>query len=192
MQLVIIMEYSDGFNIRNGEIPNQESCIEHLEGIRWGDKPRCPKCEGSNPVRKSESGLGRIGRWHCSDCGASYKVTSGTIFQGTKIPLQKWFLAISLILNAKKGLSSCQLARDLGVPQRAAWRMMMKIRVEMAKSSSLLSGIVEADETDIGGKRKKDYDREADEPRKRGRGTMKDGCYRCGRTQWTRGRRTDT
>ena len=74
-------------------------------------------------------------------------MTSGTLFQGTKIPLQKWFLAISLIANAKKGLSSCQLSRDLGLQQKAAWRIMMKIRTEMAKSSPLLTGIVEADET---------------------------------------------
>ncbi len=154
--------------------PDQAACIEHLEEIRWQNKPRCPKCEGLNPTRKNESGLGWIGRWHCTDCGASFKVTSGTIFAGTKIPLQKWFLAITLMANAKKSLSSCQLARDLGLQQRASWRIMMKIRAEMAKNSSLLEGIVEADETYIGGKRKKDYDREEDEPRKRGRGTMKD------------------
>ena len=133
MNLVSVME----------QFPDQESCIEHLESIRWGNNPQCPKCEGVNLERKTESGLGR---WHCSDCGASFKVTSGTLFAGTKIPLQKWFLAISLIANAKKGLSSCQLARDLGLQQKAAWRIMMKIRAEMAKSSSLLEGIVEADE----------------------------------------------
>ena len=131
-------------------------------------------CEGKDLTRKNESGLGRIGRWHCSDCGASFKVTTGTLFAGTKIPLQKWFLAITLMANAKKSLSSCQLARDLGLQQKATWRIMIKIRSEMAKKSPILSGVVEADETHIGGKRKKDYDREADEPRKRGRGTMKD------------------
>ena len=164
MDLVRVME----------QFPDQESCLDHLEVIRWGDKPRCPKCESKNLTRKNESGIGRIGRWHCSECGASFKVTTGTLFAGTKIPLQKWFLAIVLIGNAKKSLSSCQLARDLGLQQKAAWRIMMKIRTEMAKHSALLEGIVEADETYIGGKHKKDYDREADEPRKRGRGTMKD------------------
>ncbi len=164
MNLVKIME----------RYPTQEACIDHLEGIRWGNKPRCPKCEGPNLKRKKENGIGRIGRWHCSDCGASFKVTSGTLFAGTKIPLQKWFLAISLMANAKKGISSCQLARDLGLKQKAAWSIMMKIRTEMAKKSSLLSGIVEADETYVGGRDKKDYDRTVDEPRKRGRGTMKD------------------
>jgi len=105
----------------------------------------------NTPKTQNKNGTGRIRRWHCGDCGASFKVTSGTIFQGTKIPLQKWFLAIVLMVNAKKSLSSCQLAHDLGMQQRAAWCILMKIRVEMAKNSSLLEGIVEADETYIGG-----------------------------------------
>ena len=64
------------------QFPDQETCIEHLEGIRWGDKPQCPKCEGFSVARKNENGLGRIGRWCCRDCDASCKVTSGTIFAG--------------------------------------------------------------------------------------------------------------
>ena len=76
--------------------------------------------------------------------------------------------------NAKKSLSSCQLARDLGLKQKACWRLMMVIRAEMGKDNVLLQGIVEADETYIGGKRKKNYDKEEGEPRKRGRGTAKD------------------
>ena len=75
--------------------------------------------------------------------------------------------------NAKKSLSSCQLSRDLGLPQKTCWRIMMAIRAEMGKDN-VLQGIVEADETYIGGKRKKDYDKEIGEPRKRGRGTAKD------------------
>ena len=76
--------------------------------------------------------------------------------------------------NAKKSLSSCQLARDLGLKQKAAWRMMKCIRTEMGKDNVLLQGIVEADETYIGRKSRKDYDKEEGEPRKRGRGTAKD------------------
>lgn len=164
MNLVSVME----------KFPNQEACIKHLESIRWGANPQCPKCESKSLKRKKEDGTGRIGRWHCRNCGASFKVTSGTMFHGTKIPLQKWFLAISLMANAKKGISSCQLARDLGLKQKAAWCIMMKIRSEMSNKSSILSGIVEADETYVGGRDKKDYDRIVDGPRKRGRGTMKD------------------
>ena len=77
--------------------------------------------------------------------------------------------------NAKKSLSSCQLSRDLGVPQKTVWHLMMKIRVsEMGKENAMLEGIIEADATYIGGRNRKDYDQEAGEPRKRGRGTAKD------------------
>lgn len=69
------------------------------------------------------------------------RLTHGTLFHGTKIPLQKWFLAISLMANAKESLSSCQLARDLGLKQKTCWRMMMAIRTEMGKDNVLLKGI---------------------------------------------------
>ena len=124
--------------------------------------------------KRNETDTGRIGRWNCHDCHSTFKVTSGTMFAGTKIVLQKWFLAISLMANAKKSLSSCQLARDLGLQQKAAWRIMMSIRTQMGKDNVLLQGIVEADETYIGGRGRKDYDKEEGEPRKRGRGTAKD------------------
>ena len=164
MNLIEIME----------RFPDQYACIEHLEQIRWGDKVVCPHCEGGHVRRRNERETGRIGRWNCHDCRSTFKVTHGTIFQNTKTPLQKWFLAISLMANAKKSLSSCQLSRDLGLPQKTCWRIMMAIRTEMAKGNPILQGIVEADETYIGGKRRKDYDREEGEPRKRGRGTAKD------------------
>lgn len=77
--------------------------------------------------------IGHVGRWHCHDCGASFKVTSGTVFHGTEIVLQKWFLAICLIRNAKKSLSSHQLARDLDLNQKTAWYIMTRIRSKMEK-----------------------------------------------------------
>ena len=155
--------------------PNQESCIEHLEGIRWQNSVYCPHCGSIDVVRKKEVGIGRIGRWNCHDCNASFKVTCDTVFHGTKIPLQKWFLAISLILNAKKSLSSYQLARDLELNQKTAWRMETCIRAEMTKKSSalLLQGIIEADETYIGGKPRKENKKDDRKPTKRGRGTDK-------------------
>ena len=154
--------------------PDQESCINHLERIRWRGTPVCPHCRCVKVVRKKENGVGRVGRWHCSACKASFKVTHGTVFHGTKIPLQKWFLAISLILNAKKGLSSYQLQRDLDLNQKTAWYMLTRIRAEMSKKGgALLQGIIEADETYIGGKPRKENKKEDREPAKRGRGTDK-------------------
>ena len=167
MDLIKIME----------TFPTQEDCIAYLERLRWQGSPECPQCESTHVRRRNERAIGRIGRWNCHDCRSTFKVTYGTVFQGTKIPLQKWFLAISLMGNAKKSLSSCQLARDLGLKQKTAWSIMMKIRAEMGKDNVILQGIVEADETYIGGKHRKDYDREDGEgetPKKRGRGTAKD------------------
>ena len=164
MDLIKIME----------TFPTQEDCIAYLERLRWQGLPECPQCESTHVRRRNEHAIGRIGRYNCHECKSTFKATHGTLFQGTKIPLQKWFLAISLMTNAKKSLSSCQLSRDLGLNQKTCWRMMMSIRAEMSKDNVLLQGIVEADETYIGGKRKKDYDKEVGEPRKRGRGTAKD------------------
>lgn len=154
--------------------PDQESCIEHLERIRWRGTPVCPFCGCIEVVRKKEDGVGRVGRFHCSACKASFKVTHGTVFHGTKIPLQKWFLAISLIINAKKGLSSYQLQRDLDLNQKTAWCILTRIRAEMSKKGgALLQGIIEADETYIGGKPRKENKKEDRENAKRGRGTSK-------------------
>lgn len=164
MDLIKIME----------TFPTQEDCIAYLERLRWHGSPECPQCESTDVRRRNEQAIGRIGRYNCYECKSTFKVTHGTLFGGTKIPLQKWFLAISLMANAKKSLSSCQLSRYLGVKQKTCWRMMMSIRAEMGKDNVLLQGIIEADETYIGGKRKKDYDKEVSEPRKRGRGTAQD------------------
>ena len=155
--------------------PDQESCIEHLERVRWRGTPVCPHCGSIDVVRKKEDGIGRVGRWNCHDCKASFKVTHGTVFHGTKIELQKWFLAISLILNAKKGLSNYQLQRDLDLNQKTAWYIMVRIRAEMLKKTNalLLQGIIEADETYIGGKPRKENKKENRKPAKRGHGTDK-------------------
>ena len=165
MNLIEVME----------RFPDQESCIDHLEHIRWRGTPVCPKCGSITVKHKKEDSVGRVGRWNCHDCKASFKVTHGTVFHGTKIPLQKWFLALSLTLNAKKGISSYQLQRDLDLNQKTAWYMLTRIRAEMADkvNSILLQGIIEADETYIGGKPRKPNKREDFEPSKRGRGTDK-------------------
>ena len=154
--------------------PDQASCIAHLERIRWRGTPVCPQCGSLRIKRKNENGVGRVGRWNCHDCNASFKVTCKTVFHGTKMPLQKWFLAIALILNAKKGVSSYQLQRDLGLNQKTAWYILTRIRAEMSKKGgALLQGIIEADETYIGGKPRKANKKEDREPAKRGRGTDK-------------------
>lgn len=101
-------------------------------------------------------------------------MTHGTIFHDTKVPLPKWFIVISLMGNAKKSLSSYQLACDLGLNQKTAWYMETRIRAEMAKKGSvLLKRIIEIDETSIGGGPRKQNKRDDDKPSKRGRGMNK-------------------
>ena len=126
--------------------PTQQDCIAHLEAARWGDKPSCPYCGSLNTAPNQH-------RHRCYDCKTSFSVTVGTIFHHTHMPLQKWFLAIMLMLNAKKGLSALQLSRDLDVNKNTAWRITMQIRKAMtqAEQRGLLTGIVEMDETYVGG-----------------------------------------
>ena len=153
---------------------DHESCINYLEDIRWDKHPKCPYCQSEDVAQKQEGD--RIGRWNCHDCKSSFNVLAGTLFQGTKIPLHKWFMAIVLMANAKKSLSSYQLARHLGMTQQSTWYMMQRIRSEMAsqdKDSPLLQGIIEADEAYLGGKPRKPNKRDDDEPSPRGRGTKK-------------------
>ncbi len=152
--------------------PDQEACIEHLEAVRWGDEAHCPKC-GSTKVARKTDGY-RVGRWNCHDCHASFNVLSGTIFEKTKLPLQKWFMAIGLMVNAKKSISSHQLARDLELNQKSAWFMQQRIRAAMADDQApMLQGIVEAGETFVGAKPRKANRVEDRKPAKRGRGTDK-------------------
>ncbi len=152
--------------------PDQHACIAHLERVRFGDKPYCPLCGSVHVARKAENDV--VGRWNCHGCKSSFNVLSGTVMQKTKIPLQKWFLGIALIVNAKKSLSSYQLARDLELNQRSAWYLMQRVRAAMAANQgSFLRGIVEADETFLGGRPRKGNRRSSRKPAKRGRGTSK-------------------
>ena len=152
--------------------PDHEACIEHLESLRWGDEPRCPHCSSDHVARKADGE--RVGRWNCHACHNSYNALAGTIFEKTRIPLQKWFLAIGLMLNAKKSLSSCQLGRDLDVNQRSAWYMQQRIRAAMTTDQdTLLQGIVEADETYVGGKPRRTNRKDDHTPNTPGRGTKK-------------------
>ena len=153
--------------------PDQQSCVDHIESIRWGDDPHCPHCGSVRVARKCEGD--RVGRWNCHECHASFNVLSGTIFEKTRIPLQKWFLAIGLMVNAKKSLSAYQLARDVDLTPQTARYVQQRIRAAMAaKQTPFLHGIIEADETYVGGKPRKGNKRDDDGPgAPRGRGTKK-------------------
>ena len=126
------------------KFPTDLDCIKHLESIRWKDKVTCAYCgsthTGTHNVKGCETRSGR--RFQCQDCKKSFSVTVGTIFHHTHLELQKWFLAISLILNAKKGISTRQLARDLDLPVKTAWSVGMRIRKAFkTEEKELLKGI---------------------------------------------------
>lgn len=89
--------------------PNEESCIAYLEKLRWGDKVLSP-FDSSSKVYKCANG-----KYKCRNSGKYFDVKTGTVFAGTKMPLQYWIYAIFIFMSHKRGISSCQLARDLGV-----------------------------------------------------------------------------
>ena len=151
--------------------PDQLACITHLEDIRWNGEPECPYCHSKDVQRKKENNL--VGRWNCHECTSSFNVLSGTIFEKTRVPLQKWFAAISLVVNAKKSLSSHQLSRDLRLNQKTAWYILQRIRKAMGKKDTLLKGIVEADETYVGGRPRHTNKKEDRKQHARGSGTDK-------------------
>lgn len=133
------------------QFSSEEKCRDMLEKMRWPDgRNVCPKCGVRGAYRN-----GDMKTYKCRDkkCGSRFSITVGTVFEGTKLPLSKWFIAIYLITAHKKGISSCQLARDLGIGQKAAWFVLHRVR-EMLKdcAANPLSNIVELDETYVGGK----------------------------------------
>ncbi len=146
-----------------------KECIELLEQIRWANGVECPYCNSKKISKKSEKK--QQNRYQCQECKKSFTVTVGTIFHSAK-KLSVWFMVLVLMLNAKKGLSTHQVSRDLGIRQHTIWSIMKKIREAMTTGESeLLKGIVEMDETYIGGKPRKDNNKKSDS--KRGRGTNK-------------------
>lgn len=130
---------------------DDNTCRIYLEKIRWNDKLVCPyaDCKHDHIYRYSDGK-----RYKCEKCQRQYSVKVGSIFEDSKISLQKWFAAIYLITSHKKGISSLQLHRDIGVTQKTAWYMLHRVRHSLGIHGAdvKLSGVVEADETFIGGK----------------------------------------
>jgi transposase-like protein len=153
--------------------PDDASCWAHLEAVRWPDGPICPKCGSVNDAHL----VGRAHYRRCNACRAKFKVTHGTPFEGTHLPMRTWFMALYLTAAASKSLSSVKLAEHLGVGQKTAWLLGPRIRRMMEDKDGLLSDIVEADETCLGGKKRnkgQTSSRDPDDDQPRGRsGTRK-------------------
>jgi transposase-like protein len=131
------------------KFPNEKSCISFLEKIRWREGVKCPTCGNSN-VSKHKSKDREETRHQCSSCKKTFSVLVGTIFHHTHLDLRHWFYIICLMLNAKKGISACQVARDLKIRRPTVWAIMHKIRSAMStEQKELLEGIFQMDETYI-------------------------------------------
>ncbi|MFZ1940527.1 MAG: IS1595 family transposase [Terracidiphilus sp.] len=139
---------------------NEDAAREYIERLRWPEGPVCPHCGEVNnayrlmPKPSKKDKHVRNGVWKCAGCREQFTVTVGTIFADSHIPLSKWLLAYHLLCSSKKGMSAHQLHRMLKVTYRSAWFMAHRIRYTMTQEplSSKLDGIVEIDETYIGGK----------------------------------------
>ncbi len=135
------------------EYGSEDRCRAYLEDLRWPDGVRCPRC-GCESVSRIE----QRNQWECNEgsCRYQFSVTAGTVFHDSHLPLWKWFLAIYLIGESKKGISAKQLQRTLGVSYKTAWYLGHRVRSAMEEDSPVpLQGIVEIDETWVGGQQKR-------------------------------------
>lgn len=137
-----ILSFTDTF-------PNEESYIKYFENLRWKNGVVSP-FDKTSKVYKCKNN-----KYRCKNIGKYFDVKTGTVFANTKLPLRFWFYAMFLFLSHKRGVSSCQLARDLGITQKTAWNMLNKVRSYMnILNDGKLNGDVEIDETFVGGKNK--------------------------------------
>jgi transposase-like protein len=176
----------------NTKFPTEFDAIQYFERYRWRKGKECPYCESEKLSKRQKDH-----RFHCMECKKSFSVTTNTHLHNTRLPLQTWLFAFSIVTDAKKGLSALQLQRNLSVSYPTAWAMYHKIREIMILENNEieeLDDIVEMDETYVGGKprpggkgesclpekKKKEYDEKIDELEERGfeikEGTRKVVC----------------
>ena len=148
--------------LKNPIFTDETAAREAMEAVLWPHGPRCPRCKSLDRIGKVSGA--RAGLYRCGPCKRQFTVTVGTIFERSKVPLSKWWLAVHLMAASKKGMSAHQLGRMLGVTYQTAWFMEHRIRAAMASGDLTPMGgegvTVEIDETFIGQK--------ADMPKRRG------------------------
>jgi transposase-like protein len=129
---------------------NEQVCIDTVAAMRWPNGPVCPKCSHTEHYY-----LATQKRWKCKNCAKQFSVKVGTIFEDSPIPLDSWLVALWMLVNCKNGISSYEVARDLGLTQKSAWFVLHRLRLALQKGSLVKIGgsgtEVEVDETFIGG-----------------------------------------
>lgn len=131
-------------------VPDEVSCIQYLEEIRWGGNVVSPYDESSKVYKCANN------KYKCKNTGLYFNVRTGTIFEASKIALTKWFMALYVFASHKRGISSYQLAKDIGITQKSAWFLLHRLRYMFNHPTfkTLLTGTIEVDETYVGGKAK--------------------------------------
>jgi transposase-like protein len=128
--------------------PDQESARDYLEARLWPNGATCPVCAKGDRITTRKA----VGFYRCNRCKEDFTVRTGTIFERSKVPLHKWLYAMYLLVTARKGISSLQLSKQIGITQKSAWFVLHRLREAVGGEMDKLRGIVEIDETYFGGK----------------------------------------